>query len=72
MPVLWNTDGSVVEARWRQRVGCPRQPVPEENSTEGHPLPSRTAESEQEGKSVAHADLRESVFKGEVGDWLVN
>ena len=70
VPLRGNADLGVVEADGRQGIEGPRQPVAEEDGTEGDPLPSRFREGEQEGEGVAEPDLGEGVFKGEVGEGL--
>src|ERR1700733_138967 len=67
MPVAGNTDCGIVE-RWPgSRIEGPRQPVPKQDGAERNPLIAHGTKGHQEEEGVAQSDLRERVFKGEVG-----
>ena len=66
-PILWNPDPGVVELgtwRWIQRE---RRPKADQDQHQRHHLRSHTRESQQKQEDVTQSDLRECVFKCEVG-----
>ena len=66
-PVGGNADGLPVKSGARHWIERPRQPVAVEDHGQRDPLPARLAEAQQEQERIAQADLRQRVFKGEVG-----
>src|ERR1700689_1399225 len=67
MPIRGNADRSVVEVLTRKPIKRPGQPVAKKDGAESDPLIACGPEGEQEKKGIAEANLRERVFKGEVG-----
>ena len=67
LPVRRHAHGGIIEAGPGRRVERPRQPIAEQNRAKSDPLPARAAEREQNRERIAQANLRERVFKGEIG-----
>src|ERR1700722_10748596 len=67
MPIGGNSDCGIVEAGSRGGIERPGQPVARKNGAESDPLIAYRTKGQQEQEGIAQADLRERVFKGEVG-----
>ncbi len=67
MPVRRDADGGPREGGAGGGIERPGEPIGDEDSDEGGPLPAGANEGEEKREGVAETDLGEGVFEGEVG-----
>src|SRR5438105_14903627 len=71
-PIGGNTYGLPVESGTGGRIQRPYKPITEKNCGERNPKPLLSNVAEQKKKNVTKPDLRERIFKSEVGSRLVH